>query len=133
MAKAKQAKGRIGPRRAIENAIQRAYVAWIRDGWPDVKVIATLNENSMHCMDLGCDLGITDLILMKRHRAGALRLLFQELKTLTGDLQQSQIDWKAAYDSTWSSSNTAYVVSYGFEKAKQDFLRWYNVSNMEQI
>lgn len=103
------------PKRA-EAAIQRAVVDWVRREWPMVKVVATLNENNRHCMNMGCDDGITDLILMWTPM-DVMHTLFLELKTKNGTLQPNQQEWSAAYHIGWAGTNTHYATAYGFEHA----------------
>jgi len=100
----------------VESAIQRAVVRWVAGTYDHVKVVATLNENNKHCMDMGCDLGITDLII---HWTvdGTMYTLFLELKTTTGSLQESQEDWAFDYQYHYAATNTYYGTAFGYEKA----------------
>ena len=110
-------------RKNVEGAIQRALVRWIHETYPHIKVVATLNENNRHCMDMGCDDGITDLILFDRVD-GVLHVFFHELKKLKGTLQPNQVDWEIDYVMRYASSNTHYAVGYGFEQSKKNVIDW---------
>lgn len=111
------------PRR-IEDAIQRALVKWIREECPSIHIIATRNEDSRKFVGMGVDVGVTDLILMKK-RDDILQVLFLEMKTKRGKLSESQKEWKTGkYDLLLNSNNTQYDVAYGFENAKEKILDW---------
>lgn len=111
-------------KRRVEDSIQRHLVAWIRSEYPEIKVIATLNEDSRTRVDMGCDIGIPDLILMRRV-GGVLLVFFLELKTKTGRLSDSQKDWAADYAARFAcESNTNYDVAYGFSAAKEKVKSW---------
>lgn len=107
----------------VEASIQRHLVAWIRSEYPSIKVVATLNENSRTQIEMGCDVGITDLILLDRHD-GVLFVFFLELKTKKGKLSQSQKDWQEDYINRYESANATYDVAYGFSQAKEKIKDW---------
>jgi len=110
-----------------EAAIQRAVVSWVPATWPErrVKVVANLNENSRHQMDMGVDVGRVDLELEER-RDGVLHILYLELKTRDGALHGSQIAWATEYHEHYAASNTHYDVAYGFTDAKEKITKWMN-------
>lgn len=110
-------------KKRVEDSIQRHLVAWMKEEYPNVKVIATLNEDSRTRVDMGCDIGITDLILMRRD-GEMLAVFFLELKTKTGRLSESQKDWAADYADAFASVNTHYDVAYGFSDAKEKVKSW---------
>lgn len=101
----------------VEATIQRALVQWIKLQYPFVKVIAAQNENSRYHIEQGMDKGLPDLMLMWRVD-GVLQVLFLELKTKNGRLQQSQKDWATNYTEHYAASNTQYAVAYGFVEAQ---------------
>ena len=107
----------------IEAAIQRAGVDWVKKTHADVKIIATLNENSRHHIGMGCDVGITDLMLMKRV-GGVLYVFFLELKKKKGVLSKSQKDWRIDYECRFAGNNTRYDVAYGFDEMKEKINLW---------
>jgi hypothetical protein len=109
----------------IEAAIQRALVVWLRAEHPALRFHATLNENSHHQTDMGCDIGIPDLLLFRRV-GEVLHVLFLELKKKTGKLSPSQKDWATCYHLGLAGSNTDYAVAYGFEQAKEMITEWAN-------
>jgi hypothetical protein len=111
-------------RLSIEAAIQRAVVAFIADSFPDVKVIAPMNENSRHSLPMGVDVGCPDLILLRR-KDGQLFVYFLELKTKKGRLRDTQKDWAADYEKRFACANTYHAVAYGFSAAKQQLLDWF--------
>lgn len=101
-----------------EASIQRNLVKWIKETYPNVKVIAAQNENSRHATEQGTDVGLPDLILMWRVD-DILEVFFLELKTKKGRLQPSQKEWAADYAKRFISENTHYDVAYGFSEAKK--------------
>lgn len=102
----------------VEAAIQRALIDWIGNNYRHVMVQATLNENSRNYMNMGCTVGIPDLLIFWR-KNGVMQVMFLELKTKKGKLSKSQINWKDAwYDSLLKEKNTHYAVAYGFGQAK---------------
>lgn len=100
-----------------ETAIQRHLVRWLRERYPHVGVVATLNENNRHCMDMGCEVGITDLILRwGKDEDNVEHIFYLELKVKKGKLNPDQIEWA----NNWRRrSNTYYAVAYGFSDAKR--------------
>lgn len=104
----------------VEAAIQRALVAWIRENYPSVEILATLNENSRHQIDMGCDVGITDLLIFKPVQ-NVKHIFYLELKTQTGKLHASQKKWAARYT---PYENTHYGVAYGFADAREQIKEW---------
>lgn len=105
---------RKSPRR-IEASIQRALVAWLRSTYQHVRIIATLNENNRHCMNMGCEEGAPDLVLLWEGSDGLEHILDLELKTKTGKRSDAQVTWE---QNRHARSNTHYAVAYGFEQAK---------------
>lgn len=101
----------------VEAAIQRELVRWIRKEYPHLMVQATLNELARKHVDMGIDVGITDLLIFDR-RDAVLHVFFLELKTLKGKLQNSQKEWLDKYLHKYESSNTQYAVAYGLNEAK---------------
>lgn len=95
----------------------------------DLHISANLNENSHHCVDMGIDVGRTDLEFGKRVR-GTYHILFLELKTKkrktekNGGLRDSQIDWNAEFDKDFASDNATRAIAYGFDEAKTIVLAW---------
>lgn len=107
----------------IEAAIQRDLVSWIRSDVPQIhRIVATLNENNRRCMDMGCEEGITDLLLF-RERNQIEEIFYLELKTKTGKLSPAQKDWRATKYKD-QLLNTHYAVAYGFQHAKDLILEW---------
>jgi hypothetical protein len=113
----------------IEASIQRHLVAWIKETYPQAKCIATLNENNRHCMDMGCDEGITDLLIMERRTDGLLWMLFLELKKKKGKLSESEIKWAKDYHINFASKNTVYAVAYGFSAAKEIIEQFFHLTS----
>lgn len=107
----------------VEAAIQRALVLWLRAEHPTVRFHSTLNENSHHQTDMGCDIGIPDMLLFER-RGDVLHVLFLELKKKKGVLSKSQKDWATCYHLGLEGSNTSYAVAYGFVAAKEIINQW---------
>jgi len=105
----------------VEAAVQRGAVRWIYETYDGVKVVATLNENNRHCMDMGCDDGITDLILFWTPPVEPyiMHTLFLELKKSEGKLQPNQKDWAASYHEGWAANNTYYACAYGFKQVRE--------------
>lgn len=105
-----------GEKRRIEASIQRHLVKWLEEEFPHVRIVATLNENNRHCMDMGCQEGITDLLLFwEPNGDGIEHIFYLELKTKTGKLSDPQIEWA---EKRPIRSNTHYAVAYGFSQAK---------------
>ena len=77
------------PRR-VEAAIQRNYVSWIKENYPQVIINATANEHSRKHMSEGHEAGITDLLLFARDADRVVHILMQEMKTKKGKLSKSQ-------------------------------------------
>lgn len=110
------------PPRNIEAAIQRAVVHWMKEHHPAIMMQATLNENSHHCMDMGCTAGIPDLLLfLPGPQDGLLHIFFLELKTKKGKLSDSQIAWALTRP---RSHNVTYGVAYGYTEAIQAIQSW---------
>ena len=82
-----------------------------------IKIASNNNEFARHCLDMGVDVGSTDLTISYRW-ANVLQVLYLELKTKNGRLLDSQIEWNAEFDEHFASVNCQRAVAYGFEKAK---------------
>ena len=112
------------PRR-VEAAIQRNYVAWVKENYPQVIINATANEHSRKHMSEGHEAGITDILLFARDADGVVHILMQEMKTKKGKLSKSQKNWhENRFIPFLEGEYTMWVVSYGFVEAKKHFLVW---------
>lgn len=88
-----------------------------------IKVCAPLNENSRHMLDMGVDVGCTDLALGMRV-GRVYHMLYLELKTKDGDLHESQIDWNKEFDEHYASDNCVRDVAYGYLHGVDIINRW---------
>ena len=115
----------IGKRKNAEAAIQRELVRYLaRTQFSfEIKVAASQNENSRHAVNQGMDKGEPDLRLAVRVDDTA-HFFFLELKTLTGTLIPSQIEWNADFDENYASSNWSRDVAYGLVEAKEKINNW---------
>lgn len=110
----------------MESAIQRALVSYLKtisSRSSPIKVIATLNEDSRHKLDMGVDVGCADLILCRRIE-NILLMLFLELKRKTGTLQKSQLDWGVDFDENFAAINATRAIAYGYDQAIQLIDTW---------
>jgi hypothetical protein len=105
----------------VEAAIQRALVEWIGKTYPYVMVQATLNENSRHAIDMGCCVGIPDLLLFWR-KGDTMHVLFLELKTKhkKSKVRDTQVEWYKNNYKKLEGVNTHYAVAKGFSEAKKE-------------
>jgi hypothetical protein len=109
----------------VERAIQRALVHYLKTtpSCSKIKVCAPMNENSKHCLDMGVDVGCTDLILGTR--VGSLyHILYLEIKTKNGELSPSQIGWNAEFDEIYASENCCRQVAYGYHEGIRIIEAW---------
>lgn len=102
---------------AIEKAIQKALIFWIKDNYPMIKIATSQNENSRHAVDLGMDIGEPDIRLLYR-QGDITYLLYLELKKKKGRLLKSQKEWNVDFDLNYQSQNCQRTVAYGFHHAK---------------
>jgi hypothetical protein len=82
-----------------------------------------MNEDSRHNVDMGVDVGTTDLHLGTRCD-DIFHCFYLELKTTEGELQQSQIDWNERFDKRFACSNAKRHVAYGLDEAKKAIDNW---------
>ncbi len=104
----------------------------------ELKIATSQNENSRHAVDLGMDVGETDIRLSAR-RNYILYMLFLELKTkgkrlkngqlAKGALKESQIEWNENFDANFKSKNACRDIACGFLEAKQKILQWLDFLN----
>lgn len=91
-----------------------------------IGVAANNNEHARHHVDLGVDVGSTDLLL--RTKRGKLTyFLYLELKKTKkngGRLSQDQIDWNEDFDANYASENCSRAVAYGLQEAKDAIINW---------
>ena len=111
-------------KKQTEKVIQVALVRWVREEFGGtVTVSKSGNENSQRHLKEGVDVGEPDLWIYDTR--GMLRL---ELKTLTGKLQDSQIDWNEWFDArTWEVGGKPWMtraVAYGFKEAREIITKW---------
>lgn len=110
----------------IEAAIQRALVDWFKKTYKNYMLQATLNENSRHNLEMGINVGITDLFIFVR-KNDVLHVFFHELKTKhkMSKLSDSQVEWyRNEYVPKLQASNTYYAVSKGLSEAKKEIADW---------
>jgi hypothetical protein len=105
----------------VEASIQRALVEWISRNYPHVMVQATLNENSRHAIDMGCCVGIPDLLLFWR-KNDIMHVIFLELKTKqkNSKMRDTQVEWYRNEYKKLEGANTHYAVARGFSEAKKE-------------
>lgn len=112
----------------IEQAIQKALVVWMREicltmtAYP-FSWSANFNEFARHAIDMGMDVGSSDLLLRQR-RGSITHFLYLELKRKNGTLSESQIEWNVEFDAHYASDNCKRAVAYGFDDAKEIVLSW---------
>lgn len=109
----------------IEATIQRSLIHWVKTSLPDVMLTTTSNENHFREKDqIGC-LGISDLILFRRHN-NILHCFFLELKTKqkSSRLNDNQLAWMDIFDSQYAASNTTRSVAVGYADAKGQIIQW---------
>ena len=107
-------------KRNIEKAIQRAVVDFVRKSYPQIIIHATSNEHSYDKHNDYC-VGIPDLLLF----SPCGKVLFLELKTLTGKLNKNQIAWNKFFDKNFTASNYKRAVAYGFIQAQEIIADWH--------
>ncbi len=88
----------------------------------DIRICATRNEDSRHMLDMGVDVGRTDLTL-ERSWKGLLYILYLELKTLDGELTPSQVKWNERFDAS-PCKNAQRAVAYGYNDAVRIATEW---------
>lgn len=102
----------------MEAAIQKALLNYLRTTpyHSDLWVCAPMNENSHKHIDMGVDVGCTDLIIGIPHK-GIFHLFFLELKTKKGKLRDTQKTWNERFDNEWlpKCSNISRAVAYGYD------------------
>lgn len=109
--------------RRIEATIQKEAVRKIREKYPFLLIHATLNELARNHVDMGIDVGIPDLLLMGRND-NLLHVFFLEIKTKTGKMRDTQIEWADKYAMTLCATNTCYGVAYGYLELLELVDKW---------
>lgn len=81
------------------------------------------NEHARHCVDMGVEVGSTDLALRTR-RGNTTYFFYLELKKLKGKLSPDQTAWNEDFDMHYVSSNCQRDVAYGLQEAKNKIIGW---------
>lgn len=90
-----------------------------------MKIASNGNENSRQFVDMGMDVGDTDLRLSYRGSNNIYTMLYLELKKKKGKLLPSQIEWNEDFDRNYVSSNCQRAVAYGYEEAQRIIADWF--------
>ena len=105
----------------IEASIQKHLIAWVKAKYPAIIITTTANERSYKETAQIGSLGICDLLLF----SPCGKVLFLELKTLTGKLNKNQIAWNKFFDKNFTASNYKRAVAYGFIQAQEIIADWH--------
>jgi len=97
----------------IEDAIQKELIRWIRETYPEAKVIATRNEENRR-RPHEIENGMPDL-LIRWKRDNIRHFLYFEVKTKKGRLSPDQKEWAALP----RLSNEHYGIGYGLIQCKE--------------
>lgn len=112
-----------------EAAIQREFILWLKQ--PEVQqmlggcigVASNNNEHARHQLSMGVDVGSPDLLLRTR-RLGVTYFLYIEMKTKSGKLKPSQVEWNSDFDANYRSSTCKRAVAHSLLDAKRAVTEW---------
>lgn len=107
-------------RKHTENAIQRHLIHWLKDDYPEIRVLAIRNEDMRHRPD-EIEKGHPDLQLELNHN-GTTHILKLELKSLKGKINPgAQTKWHENFTPT---INCEADIAFGFDKAQERIRQW---------
>ena len=112
---------------AVEAAIQRELVKWLRNNYPQIEIRYNKNENKKNKIEAIIDkkmgqavAGTPDLTLFNDW-IEITYILELELKKLNGTLQPSQIEWHSKFKPT---KNRQAAIAYGLIEAQRIVTEW---------